>query len=107
MAEAVAAFTLASVRGSGALAGLAFLGILAGGAAGAGAGGAGGSLAGAGAAALAAGAGGGASAMVRKGRTLARYATTLRRVLPLARFSRLEAVLTSHTSTQRWWLGSK
>ena len=111
MALAVAALTLASVRGSGAFAGLAFFGILAGGAAGAGAGagagGAGGSLAGAGAAALAAGAGGGASAMVRKGRTLARYATTLRRVLPLARFSRLEAGLTSHTSTQRWWLGSK
>jgi hypothetical protein len=104
IAEAVAAFTEASVRGSGALAGLAFLGILAGGAAGAGAGAAGGSLAGAGAAALAAGAGGAASAMARKGKTPARHATTLRRVLPLARASRLEAGLTSHTCTQRWWL---
>jgi len=58
MALAVAALTLASVRGSGAFAGLAFFGILAGGAAG--------GAAGAGAAAgasLAAGAGGAASAI--------------------------------------------
>ena len=63
MALAVAALTEESVSGSGAFAGLAFLGILAGGAAGAGAGAAGGSLAGAGAGALAAGAGGAASAI--------------------------------------------